>query len=87
MIPAEKIWWIKVAASIAVAWISLMIQGYLGGITTFLMGVIVYIFLSNVVANVMGVDTYRGLKIGVGAYFFTWLTIWILLNTYLTTYA
>jgi len=87
MTPSDKIWWIKVAASIAVAWISLVLQGYLGGASTFLMGVIVYIFLSNVISKVMGVDTYRGLKIGVGAYFFTWLTVWILLNTYLTTYA
>jgi hypothetical protein len=31
----------------------------------------------------MGVEGYKGLKIGVGAYFFTWITTWIILYTYL----
>jgi hypothetical protein len=85
MSPAEKIWWTKVIASIGVAWLTLAFQLYfnLSDIVSLMAGVIIYLLLSDVLSSFMGVERLRSLKIGVGVYFFTWLTAWILLNTYL----
>ena len=85
--PAEKIWWTKVAASFVVASITLVTQVSLGmaGTTSFMLGVLIYLLLSNLLSRFMGVDRIRGLKIGVGAYFFTWMMSWILLYTYIMT--
>jgi len=87
MKPSEKIWWIKAVASLAVAGITLAMQVFLGmdGIAALMFGVIIYLALSNVLSNVMGVDKTRGLKIGVGAYFFIWITVWVLLYTCVQT--
>ena len=84
MNPAEKIWWTKVVASLAVAGLTLATQVFfgLGGATSFMFGVLIYLGLSDLLSNVMGVERFRGLKIGVGAYFFIWMTAWILLFTY-----
>lgn len=84
---AEKIWWTKIVISLGVAGLTLVTQVFLGlsGATPFMFGVLLYLVLSDVLSRVMGVDRFRGLKIGVGAYFFTWLTAWILLYTYLQT--
>lgn len=84
MNPSEKIWWTKVVASLAVACLTLATQVFfnLGGPTSFMLGVLIYLGLSDLLSNVMGVDRFRGLKIGVGAYFFIWMTAWILLFTY-----
>jgi len=83
MDPSEKIWWTKVAASLAVACLTLAIQVFFnfGGSTSFMFGVLIYLGISDLLSNVMGVDRFRGLKIGVGAYFFIWMTTWILLYT------
>lgn len=87
MNPTERIWWTKIVVSLAVACLTLALQVFfgLGGPASFMVGVIVYLGLSDVLSNVMGVDRFRGLKIGVGAYFFTWMTVWIFLYTYLRT--
>lgn len=83
MSPAEKIWWAKIGASIALALLVSALQVFLGvsGMTLFTMGIVVYLALSDVLSKMMSVDRVRGLKIGVGSYFFTWLTAWILLYT------
>lgn len=87
MNPADRIWWTKIVVSLAVAGLTLAAQNFfgLGGPTAFMVGVIVYLGLSDVLSKVMGVERFRGLKIGVGAYFFTWMTVWIFLYTYLRT--
>jgi len=84
MNPAEKIWWTKVAASLAVSCLTIATQVFfnLGGPTALMLGVLIYLGLSDLLSNLMGVDRFRGLKIGVGAYFFIWMTAWILLFTY-----
>lgn len=81
----DKIWWTKVVASMMVAGLTLSMQVFfnLGGVTSFMLGVLVYLGLSDLLSNVMGVERFRGLKIGVGAYFFIWVTTWILLYTYI----
>lgn len=85
MNPAEKIWWTKVVVSLAVAGLTLAAQVSLklGGTTPFMLGVLIYLGLSDVLSHMMGVDRVRGLKIGVGAFFFTWLVTWTLLYTIL----
>lgn len=83
MNPAEKIWWIKIIVSLAVAGLTHTAQVSLGmgGTTSFMLGVIIYLAISDVLSHLIGVDRIRGLKIGVGAYFFTWLMVWTLIYT------
>lgn len=87
MNPSEKIWWTKIGVSLGVAGFSLAAQVFLGlgGTTSFMLGVLIYLGLSDLLSHMTGVDRFRGLKIGVGAYFFTWLTVWTLLYTYVQT--
>jgi hypothetical protein len=81
---SEKIWWLKAVLSIAVAVLTLATQIFFGlrGTSAFMIGVLVYLGLSDILSKLMGVDRSRGLRIGVGAYFFIWFTTWILLYTY-----
>ncbi len=83
---SEKVWWTKLIVSLAVAGLTVATQKYfnLSGTTAFMLGVIIYLILSDVLSHLMGVDRFRCLRIGVGAYFFTWLMTWTLLFTYLT---
>lgn len=80
---AEKIWWTKVASAIGVAVLTVALQVFLNvsGLIAFMLGVLLYMGLSDVLASINGVDRTRGLKIGVGAYFFTWMMTWILIYT------
>lgn len=80
---AEKIWWMKVASAIGVAVLTVALQVFLNvsGLIAFMLGVLLYMGLSDVLASINGVDRTRGLKIGVGAYFFTWMMTWILMYT------
>ena len=49
---SEKIWWIKVMASVGVALVTLAFQIYMGftGDTAFMVGVMLYIIISEVSA-------------------------------------
>lgn len=82
----EKVWWGKVFASIAVAFLTLVLQLFLhlGGSTVFFVGVALYLLVSDLLSTLSAVDRRQGLKIGVFTYFILWLTTWILLYTYLT---
>ena len=84
MIPAEKIWWIKIVAALAVALLALGIQLTFDstGINSLVLGIVVYLVISDLLASTLHIERFRGLKIGVGAYFFTWLTAWVLLYTF-----
>ena len=85
---SERIWWIKIAAAIGVAFLSLILQVYVfkDGSITFMLGALLYMGLSDILARMSGVDRSKGLKIGVGAYFFTWIVTWVTLYTILLTY-
>jgi hypothetical protein len=84
---SEKIWWTKLAAAVGVAIITLVLQVFfnLAGQTTFMLGVIIYLGLSDLLSSMNGVERGRGLKIGVGAFFFTWITSWVFFFTIIQT--
>ena len=84
---SEKIWWIKVAAAVGVGIVTMVLQVSfsLRGETTFMLGLIIYLGLSDVLSNMNGIERTRGLKIGVGAFFFTWITSWVLFFTIVQT--
>jgi hypothetical protein len=84
---SEKIWWTKLAAAVGVAIVTLVLQVLfnLRGTTAFMLGVMIYLGLSDLLSSMNGVERTRGLKIGVGAFFFTWITAWVFLNTIVQT--
>ena len=84
---SEKVWWTKIAAAVGVAIVSVVLQVIfnLRGETTFMLGTVIYLGLSDVLSNMNGVERTRGLKIGVGAYVFTWITSWVLFYTIFQT--
>jgi len=79
----EKIWWMKVASALLLGGLCLSIQilANLEGIYVFLFGTAIYLGISDLLAMTMNVDRQRGLKIGVGAFIFTWITTWTFLYT------
>ena len=80
---AEKVYWSKFAGAIGVAFLNLALQVFLGvhGSLGFMLGIILYMVLSDLLSSINGVERTRGLKIGVGIYFFTWFVSWIFLYT------
>ncbi len=84
---SEKIWWTKLAAAVGVAIVTLVLQVFfnLRGTTAFMLGVMIYLGLSDLLSNMNGVERSRGLKIGVGTFFFTWITAWVFFNTIVQT--
>jgi hypothetical protein len=55
------------------------------GTTAFMLGVLIYVAMSDLLARRNGMDQMRGLKIGVGVYLFTWVALWTLLYTAIQT--
>jgi hypothetical protein len=86
---SEKIYWTKLAAAIGMAVLTLVLQVYLNveGMILFMLGALLYMGLSDLISNMNGVERTRGIKIGIGAFFFTWMVIWILLYTVVQTMA
>jgi hypothetical protein len=84
---SEKIWWTKFAAAIGVAIITLVLHYYLNlmGQTAFMVGAILYLGLSDLLSSMNKIDRLRGLRIGIGVFFFTWITCWVLFFTILQT--
>ena len=84
---SEKVWWTKIAAAVGVAIVSVVLQVIfnLRGETTFMLGTVIYLGLSDALSNMNGVERTRGLKIGIGAYVFTWITSWVLFYTIFQT--
>ena len=80
---AEKVYWSKFAGAIGVAFLNLALQVLLKvhGSLVFIFGIIFYMVLSDLLSSVNGIERTRGLKIGVGIYFFTWFVSWIFLYT------
>jgi hypothetical protein len=82
---SEKIYWLKVGASVAVAILCVVLQVYIqidGGLV-FAFGALIYMVISDLLATLVKVERGHGFKIGIGAYIFTWLMVWTLLYTIL----
>ena len=86
---SEKMWWTKLAGAFAAAILCLAVQAYFNvpGTTAFMIGVLLYVVMSDLLARKNGKDPMRGLKIGMGVYLFTWVTVWALLYTLMQTLA
>lgn len=84
---SEKIWWFKLAAAVVIGILCFIIQLYfnISGSSVFMIGVLLYVITSDLLARRNGMDQIRGLKIGIGVYLFTWIMIWALLNTVIQT--
>lgn len=83
---SERIWWIKLMAALGVAFLTLAVQLYFkSGTVAFMLGVILYMGISDLLSSINKVDRVRSLKIGVGVYFFTWIVTWITVYTYIRT--
>ena len=53
--------------------------------STFMFGAIIYVVISEIMARVFKIDNARSLKIGIGAFFFSWVMVWVLLHTILSS--
>jgi len=86
---SEKIYWTKFASAIGIAVLTFALQVYLNveGTILFMLGALLYMALSDLISNMNGVERTRGIKIGIGAFFFTWMVVWILLYTVVQTMA
>ncbi len=82
---AEKLYWSKVFLAVVVAMLSTLLQSMLqfSGVTAFTFGLLLYLIFSDLLSRTFKIEKQRALKIGVGAYFFTWLTVWIIIFTVL----
>ena len=80
----EKFYWVKVLLALVMAAVFSILQSLiLAGSTIFLLGIILYFPLSDFLGRKFGLERSSALKIGVGAYFFTWLAAWIIIFTLL----
>jgi hypothetical protein len=84
---SEKMWWIKLAAAIVIGIFCFIMQLYfsVSGSSAFMIGVLLYVIISDLLARRNGMDQVRGLKIGIGVFLFTWVMVWALLNTVIQT--
>jgi hypothetical protein len=82
---SEKVYWMKVGISILAAILCVVLQVYirLDGSLVFMLGSIFYIVSSDLLATFMKIDRNHSIKIGIGAYIFTWITVWTILYTIL----
>jgi hypothetical protein len=81
--PSEQVYWIKAAGAVLAGGICMYLRSIAGlqeGLTI-LVGIAIYIALSEVLAVLTEVDRNRTIRIGVGAYLFIWIFVWTILNT------
>lgn len=86
---SEKVYWTKFAAAIGMAVLTLAGQVFFNveGLILFMLGALLYMGLSDLLSNMNGIERTRGIKIGIGIYFFAWMVVWILLYTFVQTMA
>ena len=86
---SEKVYWTKFAAAIGMAVLTLAGQVFFNveGSILFMLGALLYMGLSDLLSNMNGIERTRGIKIGIGIYFFAWMVVWILLYTFVQTMA
>ncbi|MBN1682776.1 hypothetical protein JW865_04410 [Candidatus Bathyarchaeota archaeon] len=82
---SERVYWIKLVLSIISAIVCVSLQVYVGldGSIVFMLGSLLYLLLSDLLANMMKLERNHALKIGIGTYVFTWIMTWTILFTIL----
>jgi hypothetical protein len=81
--PSEQVYWIKVVGAVLAGGVCMYLKSIVGleeGLTV-LIGVAIYIGLSEVLAVLTKVDRNRTIRIGIGAFLFIWIFVWTILNT------
>jgi hypothetical protein len=80
---SEKVYWIKTGFALVSAVLSFTLQQYysVDGSLIFMIGALVYLAFSDLLSTLMKLERNHGLKIGIGSYIFTWVTLWTLLYT------
>lgn len=81
----EKFYWTKVLLALVIATVFSIVRwrNVLSGFATFIIGLASYFPLSDLLGRKLGIEPSSALKIGVGAYFVTLLTAWIIIFTLL----
>jgi hypothetical protein len=81
---SEKIWWTKLVLALVTAFITFSIQTFLNveGLMSFIIGLLIYFIISDLLSNMNKIERFRGLKIGAGVYFFTWILTWVAIHTF-----
>jgi hypothetical protein len=80
---SERVYWIKTGFALVSAVFSFTLQQYysVDGSLIFMIGALVYLAFSDLLSTLMKLERNHGLKIGIGSYIFTWVTLWTLLYT------
>jgi hypothetical protein len=81
--PSEQVYWLKTVGAVLTGGVCMYLEAFIGleeGLTV-LVGIAIYIALSEVLAILTKVDRNRTLRIGIGAFLFLWILVWTLLNT------
>ena len=84
MKPSDQVYWIKAAGAVLAGGVCMYLRSVAGlqeGLTI-LVGIAIYLALSEALAVFTGVDRNRTIRIGVGAYLFIWIFVWTILNTF-----
>ncbi len=80
---SEKLYWVKAGLAViaALACYALQVYANIDGTLVFLLGVLLYLGVSDALSGYFKLDRNHALKVGVGAYIFIWVMIWTLLYT------
>jgi len=83
MDPADKLYWAKAAIAVFVGILMTFLQEIapLSGLSIISLGLLLNFLLAESVGRKLKVDRSKAWKIGIGAYMFTWILVWILTYT------
>jgi len=76
-------YWIKAGFAVLAGIFSYSIQNYLNldGSIVFMLGALVFLAFSDLLSAILKLERNHALKIGIGAYLFTWIITWTILYT------
>jgi len=81
----DKLYWTKtlIAVLLGVLFSFLQLAIDLSGYAILSVGFALQFFISDLLGRIFNVEKTRAWKVGIGAYFFTWLIVWIIFFTLL----
>jgi len=81
----DKLYWAKtlIAALLGVLFSFLQLAIDISGYAILSVGLALQFLISDILGRIFNVEKTRAWKIGIGAYFFTWLVVWIVFFTLL----